>query len=149
MQFDSSAFVSDPELVQAFERQSSAIPCDLDRVLFRQGDVPTGLYILHEGVATLAARSSGGKLAICLQTTAGSLLGLPSLFGRQPSPLTATVKSGAVLSFVNGEDFFALIRSDPTLHLKVTHTLAAETEFSRMAILDPLCVGAEFAVAAL
>ena len=149
MQFDSSAFVSDPELVQAFERQSSAIPCELDRVLFRQGDVPMGLYILHEGVATLSARSSGGKFAICLQTTAGSLLGLPFLFGRRPSPLTATVKSGAVLSFINGEDFSALIRSEPTLHLRLMHTLAAEAEFSRMAILDPLCVGAEFAVAAL
>ena len=148
MQFDPSAFVSDPELVQVFVRQSTALSCDLDRVLFRQGESPTGLYILHEGTAHLYSRSLGGKFTICLQTTAGSLLGLPSLFGGLPHPFTATARRGARLSFIGKDDFFALVRSDQPLHLKVMHTLAAEQEFARRAILDQLCVGAEISVAA-
>jgi CRP-like cAMP-binding protein len=148
MQFDSSAFVSEPELVQRLEGLSSAVPCDVDRVLFRRGEFPAGLYILHEGAANLTTRSIDGKFAISLQTTAGSLLGLPSLFGRKPHTYTAVARRGARLSFINREDFSALIHSDPTLHLKVMHTLAAEVEFARMAIIDPLCVGAEIEVAA-
>ena len=147
MQFDSSAFVTDPELVQRLEGLSSAVPCDADRVLFSQGEFSTGLYILHAGAANLSTRSIDGKFAISLQTTAGSLLGLHSLFGAKPHTYTAAARRGARLSFINREDFSALIHSDPPLHLKVTHTLAAEVEFARMAIIDPLCVGAETEVA--
>jgi CRP-like cAMP-binding protein len=134
--------------VQRLEGISSAVPCDADRVLFSQGEFPTGLYILHAGAANLSTRSIDGKFAISLQTTAGSLLGLPSLFGAKPHTYTAAARRGARLSFINREDFSALIHSDPPLHLKVTHTLAAEVEFARMAIIDPLCVGAETEVAA-
>ena len=148
MQFDSSAFVTDPALVKRLEGLSSAVPCDVDRVLFRQGEFPTGLYILHEGAANLSTRSIDGKFAISLQTTAGSLLGLHSLFGAKPHTYTAVARRGAQLSFINREDFSALIHSDSPLHLNVMHTLAAEVEFARMAILDPLCMGAEIAVAA-
>ena len=48
VQFDPSAFVADSELVEALEKRSLPFPCGEDRVLFRQGEPPTGLYILRE-----------------------------------------------------------------------------------------------------
>lgn len=148
MQLDSSAFVTDPDIVQRLQGLSSAVRCDQDRVLFRQGESPTGLYILHEGAANLTTRSRDGKFAICLQTTAATLLGMPSVFSRQPHSFTAVARQGALLSFINSDELSGLIHSDPPLHLKVLHTLAAEAEFARMTILDQVCVGAEIAVAA-
>ena len=81
---DPTAFLGDPELVQALEKQSTPILCDADRVLFRQGDTPAGLFILHEGEATLTMRTWSGESVISLQTTAGSILGLPALIANEP-----------------------------------------------------------------
>src|ERR1035438_5717606 len=60
MKLDPSAFVADSELIQALEKQSSVIVCGRDLILFRQGDVPEGLYILDKGEATLIMRDSAG-----------------------------------------------------------------------------------------
>lgn len=136
MNLDPSAFLADPELIQALEKQSTPISCDAECVLFRQGDAPTGLYILHKGEATLTMRTWAGESIISLQTTAGSILGLPALIGEEPYTLTAVAHTGAQLSFVSRDDFTALMQSDPLLSLKVLEVLAAEVRSARQAILQ-------------
>ncbi len=101
MNLDPSAFLGDPELIQALEKRSTPILCDAERVLFRQGDAPAGLYILHKGEATLTMRTWSGESVISLQTTAGSILGLPALIANEPYSLTAIAHSGAQFSFVS------------------------------------------------
>ncbi len=61
---DPTAFLGDPELIQALEQQSAPILCEQDRILFRQGDSPSGLYILHKGEATLTMRTWAGESVI-------------------------------------------------------------------------------------
>ena len=136
MNLDPSAFVADPELIQALDKQSTPIPCGEDRVLFRQGDAPTGLFILKSGHATLTMNSSTGKRIMSGQAAAGSLLGLPGLIGNEPYTLTAIAGAGAQLSFVTGDKFTALMRTDPFLALKVLQVLAAEVRSARNAILQ-------------
>ena len=64
MKLDSSAFLADPELIDALEKRSTAISCGGDRVLFRQGDIPQGLYILDLGELTLTMTSPKGEQLI-------------------------------------------------------------------------------------
>lgn len=135
MNLDPSAFLADPELIQALEKRSTPISCDQERVLFRQGDAPAGLYILHKGEATLTMRSWVGESVISLQTTAGSILGLPALIGNEPYTLTAIAHSGAQLSFVSRDDYAALMQSNPMLPLKILRVLAAEVHSARNAML--------------
>src|SRR5579863_488373 len=45
MKMDATAFVADPELVDALRQHSDSVACVEDRVLFNQGDAPNGLYI--------------------------------------------------------------------------------------------------------
>ncbi|MGD0520053.1 MAG: cyclic nucleotide-binding domain-containing protein [Terracidiphilus sp.] len=135
MNLDPSAFLADPELIQALEKRSTPISCDQERVLFRQGDAPAGLYILHKGEATLTMRSWVGESVISLQTTAGSILGLPALIGNEPYTLTAIAHSGAQLSFVSRDDYAALMQANPLLPLKVLRVLAAEVHSARNAML--------------
>jgi CRP-like cAMP-binding protein len=148
VQLDSTAFVTYPELVLAFLKLADALPCEPDCVLFRQGDVPTGLYILHEGQATLSTNSFGGEFAISLQTTAGSLLGLPSVIGREPHQLTAIAHRGSRLSFINSDDFASLIQSDPLLSRKILQVLAEEVQFTRRAVLGEIGTDGSVAVSA-
>ena len=75
---DSAAFLAAPELIEALKKRASSIVCDEDRVLFRQGEPSGGVYILHKGDAFLKMQSNTGEPVMCMQTFAGSLLGLPS-----------------------------------------------------------------------
>jgi CRP-like cAMP-binding protein len=132
---DPTAFLGDPELIQALEKQSTPITCDQERVLFRQGDASTGLYILHKGNANLTMRTWAGESVVSLQTTAGSILGLPALIANEPYSLTAVAHGGAQISFISRENYAALMQSNPLLPLKILRVLAAEVHSARNAML--------------
>jgi CRP-like cAMP-binding protein len=136
VKLDPSAFLADPELIQALEKQSTPISCSAECVLFRQGEAPVGLFILSQGEAVLTMNSDSGEPIVSTQAVPGSLLGLPGLVGDEPYTLTAIARSGAQLSFVSRDDFAALMQSDPSLSLKILQVLAAEVRSARNAILQ-------------
>jgi CRP-like cAMP-binding protein len=134
VQLDPAAFIADPELVQALDIRATPIPCDEDRVLFRQGDPPIGLYILLKGETTLSMTAESGELIMSVQAAAGSLLGLPGIIGNQPYSLTAIGRRGAQVSFIARNDFNALMKSELPLLLLVLQVLASEVRSARIAI---------------
>jgi len=89
MNLDPSAFLADPELIQALDRHSIEVSCGADQVLFRQGDAPVGLYILHKGEVSLTHTSPKTWEFASIQVLPGSVLGLPGLVGNRPYTLTA------------------------------------------------------------
>ena len=134
MKLDPSAFVAGPELIQALEKRSTAISCDGERVLFHQGEIPAGLYILNQGETTLTMTSPSGEQVMQIQAPVGALLGLPGLIGNEPYTLTAVARNGARLSFVTRDDFTSLMQTDPLLALKILEVLAAEVRSARRAL---------------
>lgn len=134
MEQDLSAFVADRKLIQALEKRSQAVSCGEDRVLFSQGEAPTGLYILRSGEAALIMRSEYGEVVMCLRVAAGSLLGLPGIIANEPYTLTAMARKGSEVKFVTRSDFEDLIRDEPSLSLKVLQVLAAEVRSARLAL---------------
>jgi len=136
VQLDPSAFLADPELIQALEKRATTISCGEDRILFRRGDQPTGLYILRAGEAAISMESEGDTDALplsCLATT-GSLLGLPGVIADQPYSLTAIARKGANIGFVSKEAFNSLMQSEQCLMAKILQVLAAEVRSARLAI---------------
>jgi CRP-like cAMP-binding protein len=136
MQLDPSAFLADQELIQALDKQSTPISCGEGCVLFRQGDEPQGLYILHKGEAKLTMSTPTGETIMSFHAASGSLLGLPGLIGNQPYTLSAIACSGSQLSFVPRDEFANLMQSKPLLSLKVLQVLAAELCSARQALLQ-------------
>ena len=134
MKLDPSAFVADKELLEALEARSTLIACDTDRILFHQGEMPNGLYILRSGLATLSMTSLTGEQIISTPAPPGALLGLPGFISDQPYSLTAKASKGAELGFVSRETFSDLMLSNPALSLKVLSVLAAEVRAARSAI---------------
>ena len=134
MNLDSSAFIADQELLDALERRATPIVCADDGVLFKQGEEPTGLYILRSGNATLSMQSPTGEILVHVAVSQGALLGLPGVIGNQAYTLTANVAKGAELSYISREDFSQLMLSDPSLSIKVLRILAAEVRSARGAI---------------
>ena len=134
MTLDSSAFLADPELIQALESKSTAISCGEDRVLFNQGDHPKGLYILDQGEITLTMTSPSGRPVMQIEAHPGSLLGLPGLIGDGPYTLSAIAHDGARLSFIPREQFNGLMQADPRLSFKILQVLAAEVRSARQVL---------------
>jgi CRP-like cAMP-binding protein len=134
MQLDSSAFLAGADLIQALSSCATVLDCTHERQLFHQGDVADGLYILHEGSATVSMASEDGAQILLFQASSGSLLGLPGLIGNQPYSLTVSANAGARVDFLSKEEFTALMVSDPQLSLKILQVLAAEVRTARMAL---------------
>ena len=131
---DPSAFVADPELIRALATRATTVPCDTDSTLFKQDDSPVGVYIIHQGQASLSMKSPEGRQILSVQALPGSLLGIPGVIGNQPYSLTASVRAGAQVSFVSSADFFALMESESQLSLKMLQVLAAEVRTARRAL---------------
>jgi CRP-like cAMP-binding protein len=134
--FESSSFIAEQELIDALEKRSSVVVCAAPRRLFAQGGDPKGLYILRKGKATLTMESPTGGTLMAITLYPGSLLGLPALIGNEPYTLTATADKNAELGFVSREDFNSLMLTDPTLAVRVLRVLAAEVRTARHAISE-------------
>lgn len=134
MNLDSSAFVADQELIRALRERARVLECGVDQVLFRQGDEPTGLYILHSGEVIMTMESLAGDEVVSMRADPGSLLGLPGLVGNTGYSLSAWAKAGAEVSFVSREDFSSLMLSEPNLAMPILKVLAKEVRSARMAI---------------
>jgi len=134
VQLDSTAFLADSELIRALSEHATPIVCDTDRILFQQDDPPVGLYILHEGEATISMTSQDGQTILSVQARDGSLLGLPGLISNQPYSLTAVAHAGARVSFLGRTEFTTLMESNPPLAFKILQVLAAEVRSARNAL---------------
>lgn len=134
MQVDSSSFIADPELIRALQERSTPVPCETDRLLFRQDDPATGVFILHQGAAALTMYAQDKQIIFSIQALPGSLLGLPALVSDRHYSLEAIAQSGAQVSFVSRADFFALMQAQPALALKMLQVLAAEVRTARQAL---------------
>jgi CRP-like cAMP-binding protein len=134
VQLDPTAFLADSELIRALNEHAMPIVCDTDRILFQQDDPAVGLYILHEGEATLSMASQQGEEILSVKATDGSLLGLPGLVSSQPYSLTAVARAGARVSFLGRTEFTAIMQSNSTLAFKILQVLAAEVRSARRAL---------------
>jgi CRP-like cAMP-binding protein len=134
--FDSSSFIAEKELIEALEKRSSTLVCEEERKLFVQGGKPNGLFILRKGTATLSMESHTGGVLMSITLFPGSLLGLPALIGNEPYTLTGTAQEGSEFGFVTREDFNGLMLTDPGLAVRVLRVLAAEVRTARHAISE-------------
>ena len=125
------AFVADPQLIQALEEQATCRSYDEERLLFRQGEAPSGLYIVCAGPVRLSMFSKTGKEVMSLEAPSGSLLGLPGLISSEPYTLSAVAGKGARLCYIEGHDFMNLMESNPQLSMKILQVLAAEVRSAR------------------
>lgn len=136
MNFDSSSFIAEKELIAALEKRSSTVVCTEPRCLFAQGGRPAGLFILRSGSASLTMESPTGGNLMSITLHPGSLLGLPALIGNEPYTMTANAEKDAELGFVTREDFNSLMLTDPSLAVRVLRVLAAEVRTARHAISE-------------
>ena len=133
IQLESSSFVAVSELVDALSEHAVRIDCGEGRTLFRQGDLPIGLFIVHSGHVIVSMHDAAGNILLHFAARPGSLLGLPAVVGNVPYSLSAEAAQDAQVSLVPQNDF-TITLTKPGLAIKVLEVLAAEVRAARSMI---------------
>jgi CRP/FNR family transcriptional regulator, cyclic AMP receptor protein len=95
-------------------------------VLFVEGEVPRGLFILCTGQAKLTATSPEGQSLTLQVAERGEVLGLSSLVGNIPYSATAETSVPSQVSFIPRLPFLQFLRAHTDVALRVAKHLAEE-----------------------
>jgi CRP-like cAMP-binding protein len=129
-----NSFAAENKLLEALENRSMPSAGEEGHPLFKQGDIPRGVYIVKSGEVDLTMESSSGTSLTVFCAGPGSLLGLPAIVANQPYTLTAMAREGSTVRFVPRDDFESLIQAQPWLQFDVLQILAAEVRSARRAL---------------
>jgi CRP-like cAMP-binding protein len=118
--------VSPPELLGELKPLGHEIACAKGTVLFREGDVAKGVYIMLRGHASLTMITEKGETVLVRSSGPGSLLGLPGTFLRGIYQLTATIDQDARLIFIERQKVLEFLRRRTDVCMLVLHVLGME-----------------------
>jgi CRP-like cAMP-binding protein len=129
------SFAADSGLFQALAKRSMERPLGDSCTLFSEGEFPKGLHIIRDGEASLMMFSPSERIIACFRAGPGSVLGLPAVVGLVPYTLSAIVRKGSIVGFIELEAFNDLLREQPSLYPSVLSLLASEVRASRSALV--------------
>src|ERR1022692_2864163 len=91
--------------LQAFEKIKFATSYPQDAVLFVEGQMPRGIFVICKGSVKLSINSPGGRTMIVKLAEAGEVLGLSATISGKPYEVTAETIDPCQVTFVKREDF--------------------------------------------
>jgi CRP-like cAMP-binding protein len=94
-------------------------------VLFREGDVPAGVYILHAGEVDLVHERAATRTA-----QAGEILGLSAVISGRAHLSTAVARTFAEVAFIEGDEFRSLVDDHPAIWFSVLRQLSQDVNES-------------------
>jgi CRP/FNR family transcriptional regulator len=97
-------------------------------VLFVEGQLPRGVYIICSGRVKLTTTSRDGKTLILRIAEAGEVLGLHGTVSEKPHELTAETLQPCQLDFVKRDDFLKFLQSHPDACLHAAQHLSQDCQ---------------------
>ena len=97
-------------------------------LIFVEGQVPRGVYILCQGRAKLMTTNSDGRSLIVKIAQPGGVLGLHAVVSGKPYELTVETLQPSQLAFVGREDFLRFLKSHGDACLQAAQQLSLECQ---------------------
>jgi CRP/FNR family transcriptional regulator len=95
-------------------------------VLFMEGQMPRGVFILCSGKVKLTTTSRNGKILILKMAEAGDVLGLSAVISNSPCELTAETVEACQLKFVERETMLRFLKRNGEAGLRCAQALSRE-----------------------
>ena len=95
-------------------------------VIFREGEVPQGVYILQSGRVDLLFAARNGRAKPLRQADAGQILGLSAVVTARLHDCTATAASLCRVGFVQRDDFLRGLDDCPAAWFSVLRLLSTD-----------------------
>ncbi|MGA9979049.1 MAG: Crp/Fnr family transcriptional regulator [Candidatus Sulfotelmatobacter sp.] len=109
--------------LQTFESIKSATSYPPGAVLFVEGQLPRGIFVLCKGSAKLSINSPGGKTMIVKLAEPGEVLGLSATMSGKPYEVTAQTIDPCQVNFIKRDDFLKFLKDDVGVCFKVAEQL--------------------------
>jgi len=93
-------------------------------VLFNEGDLPRGIYLIHSGTVELLMRARNGDWKRMRTTSAGDILGIESVVALRPNDATARTITPCDLGFIERESFLRVLDESPAIWFSVLRLLS-------------------------
>lgn len=93
-------------------------------VLFVEGQLPRGIFVICKGSVKLSVSSPTGRTIILKLEEPGEVLGLSSTISGKPYEVTAETLDPCQINFVKRNDFLRFLRDDAEVCFKVAEQLS-------------------------
>ncbi len=110
--------------LQTFESIKYATAYPQRAVLFVQGQLPRGIFVLCKGSVKLSINSPNGRTMIVKLVEPGEVLGLSATISGKPYNLTAETIDPCQVNFVKRDDFLRFLKDDVEACFKVAEQLS-------------------------
>jgi CRP-like cAMP-binding protein len=145
---DESLIFSEPDVVAVLEKSKVIHNFKANDIIFREGDAPTGIFIVDRGLAKVEVTSENGSTHTLRLVGPGGVLGYRSLFASEPYHATAIAAEDAVTSFIPKKDVEDLFNSHPQLAMKLLAHISKDLRLAEAKWLDQMDKGAPERIAA-
>jgi len=109
--------------LQNFENIKFATAYPPGAVLFVEGQMPRGIFVLCKGSAKLSINSPSGRTMIVKLAEPGEVLGLSATISGKPYEVTAETIDPCQVTFVKRDDFLRFLKDDVDACFKVAEQL--------------------------
>jgi CRP/FNR family cyclic AMP-dependent transcriptional regulator len=110
--------------LQAFENIKYATAYPQGAVLFVEGQLPRGIFVLCRGSVKLSINSPNGRTMIVNLAEPGEVLGLSAAISGKPYEVTAETIDPCQVNFVKRDDFLRFLKDDVEACFKVAEQLS-------------------------
>jgi len=110
--------------LQTFENIKYATAYPQGAVLFVEGQMPRGIFVLCKGTVKLSINSPSGRTMIVKLAEPGEVLGLSATISGKPYEVTAETIDPCQVNFVKREDFLHFLKEDVEACFKVAEQLS-------------------------
>jgi len=112
--------------LQAFENIKYATAYPQGAVLFVEGQLPRGIFVLCKGSVKLSINSPSGRTVIVKLAEPGEVLGLSATISGKPYEVTAETLDPCQVNFVKRDDFLHFLKDDVEACFKVAEPIERE-----------------------
>jgi CRP/FNR family transcriptional regulator, cyclic AMP receptor protein len=112
-----------PEALAGLDSLSSSAIYPKGAVLFVEGQVPRGVFVICNGLVKLSTSSAGGKSLILRMAAPGEVIGLPGTISGKPYEATAEALEPIQANFIPRKPFLEFLRTHGEVALRVAQAL--------------------------
>ncbi len=113
-------------VVRALARYEKAEGWPTGSILFREGEHPRGVYIVHSGEIDQVFSSRGGHAKPLLVAGPGQILGLSCVVSGKPHNCSATARTPSVTGFIDKDRFTTILEEQPSLWWSILQLLSTD-----------------------
>ena len=114
------------DVLEAFDSVKNSVAVPRDTVLFREGQMARGVFVVCEGRVRLTVCSDDGKRLLLRVAGAGEVLGLSAVLSGTPYEITGQAIEACQIATVRRKDLVTFLREHREACLQVVNLLSED-----------------------